>query len=120
MRILADENVARDIVAWLRSIGNDVLFAAEIAPGTADIRWMELAEQERRVILTSDKDFGELVFRGGITGHGVVLLRLDDLPVPAILARVQVVWSVVEANPTRRFIVITEKRVRARAMPFAD
>ena len=65
-------------MAWLRSIGNDVLFAAEIAPGTADIRWMEFAEQERRVILTSDKDFGELVFRGGITSHGVVLLRLDD------------------------------------------
>jgi len=119
MRILADENVARDIVTWLRSSGHDVLFAAEIAPGAADIRWAELAEREQRVILTFDKDFGELVFRGGLTSHGVVLLRLDNLPVPAILARLQDVWSVVEANPARRFIVITEKGVRVRAMPTA-
>ena len=119
MRILADENVARDIVVWLRTGGHDVLFAAEVAPGTADMRWVEIAEQEERVILTSDKDFGELVFRGGLTSHGIVLLLLDELPVPAILARLRAVWSVVEANPARRFIVITEKRVRARAMPLA-
>jgi predicted nuclease of predicted toxin-antitoxin system len=115
MRILADENVARDIVAWLRSGGHDVLFAAETSPGTADARWVHIAEQEQRVILTSDKDFGELVFRDGLTSHGVVLLRLDELPVPAILARLRAVWSVVEANPARRFIVITEKKVRVRA-----
>ncbi len=115
MRILADENVARDIVAWLRSGGHDILFAAEASPGTADARWVEIAEQEQRVILTSDKDFGELVFRDGLTSHGVVLLRLDELPVPAILARLRAVWSVVEANPARRFIVITEKKVRVRA-----
>ncbi len=58
MRILADENVARDIVVWLRTGGHDVLFAAEVAPGTADIRWVEIAQREQRVILTSDKDFG--------------------------------------------------------------
>jgi len=46
MRILADENIARDIVAWLRSGEHDVLFAAEASPGTADIRWVEIAEQE--------------------------------------------------------------------------
>ncbi len=69
MRILADENIARDIVAWLRSGEHDVLFAAEASPGTADIRWVEIAEQEQRVILTSDKDFGELVFREGLTSH---------------------------------------------------
>ncbi len=77
MRILADENIARDIVAWLRSGGHDVLFAAKASPGTADIRWVETAEREQHVILTSDKDFGELVFRDRLTSHGVVLLRLD-------------------------------------------
>ena len=76
MRIFADENVARDIVTWLRSSGHDVLSAAEDAPGTTDIRWVELAEREQRVILTFDKGFGELVFRGRLTSHGFVLLRL--------------------------------------------
>jgi predicted nuclease of predicted toxin-antitoxin system len=117
MRILADENVARDVVAWLRTTGHDVLFAAEEQAGAADVQWAARGEQEQRVILTSDKDFGELVFRDGLTSHGIVLLRLENLRVPDILARLQSAWSVVEANPSGRFIVITEKRVRVRSMP---
>jgi predicted nuclease of predicted toxin-antitoxin system len=119
MRILADENVARNVVAWLRAGGNDVLFAAEEQPGAADTSWAGRAEQEQRVILTSDKDFGELVFRDGLTSHGIVLLRLDHLTVSEILARLQGVWSVVEANPSGRFVVITESKVRVRPMPLA-
>lgn len=117
MRILADENVARDVVAWLRASGHDVLCAADAQAGATDVHWAAFAEQEQRVIMTADKDFGELVFRDGLTGHGIVLLRLDDLSVADILARLQSVWSVVEANPAGRFIVITENRVRVRALP---
>ena len=79
MKILADENVARDIVAWLRSTGHDVLFAAEANAGADDIEWAARGEQEQRVILTSDKDFGELVFRQGRAHGGVALLRLHGL-----------------------------------------
>ena len=117
MRILADENVARDIVTWLRTGGHDVLYAAEVQPGAADSSWTARALQEQRVILTSDKDFGDLVFRDGLTTHAVILIRLDDLPVVEILARLKDVWSVVEANPSGRFIVITEKKVRVRSLP---
>ena len=117
MRILADENVARDVVAWLRTTGHDVLYAAEARAGAADVDWAARAEAEQRVILTSDKDFGELVFRDRLASSGVVLLRLDDLTVAEILARLQAVWSFVEANPTGRFIVITERKVRGRSLP---
>ena len=117
MKILADENVAKDIVGWLRSIGHDVLFAAEAQPGALDTDWTTRSEREQRLILTSDKDFGELVFRDGLTSHGIALLRLDDLTVSQILSRLQAVWSVVEANPSGHFIVITETRVRVRPMP---
>lgn len=116
MRILADENVARDVVAWLRSTGHDVLFAAEVRAGAADVDWAARAEAEQRVILTSDKDFGDLVFRDRLASGGVVLLRLEDLRVAEILARLQAVWSVVEANPSGRFIVITESKVRVRSL----
>jgi predicted nuclease of predicted toxin-antitoxin system len=119
MRVLADENVPRDIVAWLRTTGHDVLFAAEADAGASDMSWALRAEWEQRVILTSDKDFGELVFRDGHATHGIVLLRLDELAVPGVLARLQAVWSVVEANPSGRFIVITETKVRVRLLPSA-
>ncbi|MBI1832489.1 MAG: DUF5615 family PIN-like protein [Planctomycetes bacterium] len=119
MRFLADENVARDLVAWLRAGGHDVLYAAEAQAGASDLSWAIRAEQEQRIILTQDKDFGELVFRDGQTTHGIILLRLDELPVSAILARLQAVWAVVEANPSGRFIVITETKVRVRPLPQA-
>ncbi len=116
MKILADENVPRDIVGWLRNTGHDVLFAAEARPGAPDAEWVTRADQERRLILTSDKDFGELVFRDRLTSHGIVLLRLDDVPVSDMLSRLQAVWSVVQANPRGRFIVITENKVRVRPL----
>jgi predicted nuclease of predicted toxin-antitoxin system len=117
MQILADENVAKDVLAWLRASGHDVLFAGDVQAGAPDANWAARAEQEQRLILTADKDFGELVFRDGLSTHGVVLLRLDDLTVAEILARLQSVWSVVEANPSGKFIVVTETKVRVRPMP---
>jgi predicted nuclease of predicted toxin-antitoxin system len=70
-----------------------VLFAAEAQAGAPDTSWAARAEQEQRVIMTADKDFGELVFRDGLVTHGIVLLRLDDLTVSATLARIPLAGS---------------------------
>ena len=75
------------------------------------------AQKEGRLLLTADKDFGELVFRDGLNSHGIVLLRLSDITAVQALARLQNVWSVVEANPSGRFIVITESKTRVRPLP---
>ena len=116
MKILADENISRDVVAWLRSTGHDVLAASETDPGAEDIDWASIAMQDQRLILTFDKDFGELVFRDGLPCHGIVLMRLDELTGAEILERIQNAWSVVEANPFGMFIVITEQKVRVRPL----
>ncbi|WP_425616905.1 DUF5615 family PIN-like protein [Anatilimnocola sp. NA78] len=117
MKLLADENIPYDISSWLRAMGHDVLVAVEIHPGAADSDWVVRAEQEQRLILTSDKDYGELIFRDRLTSQGVVLLRMDDILPAEMLARLQVVWSVVEANPQGQFIVITPTRIRVRPLP---
>ena len=114
MRLFADENLARAIVIWLRDQGHDVLYASDLQPGASDIDWLERAEAEERVILTSDKDFGDLIFRDRLTSHGVVLLRLADMPLMERLARLQRVWSSVESHSIGKFIVITPSKVRVR------
>ena len=116
MRILADENIPRSVLLWLRAGGHDVTSASELGIGDPESRWLTLAESEQRLILPSDKDFGDLVFRDGLTTFGIILLRLDDLAVPAWVTRLQEVWSVVEANPSGYFIVVTSKRVRVRPL----
>jgi predicted nuclease of predicted toxin-antitoxin system len=116
MKFFADENVARLTVQWLRQRGHDVLYAAEANPGQDDAIWLHQAEQAERLIVTADKDFGELIFRDRLNSHDVVLKRMHRLSLRERLARLAQVWSIVQANPTRKFIVITEGRVRLRRL----
>jgi predicted nuclease of predicted toxin-antitoxin system len=120
MKVFADENVARPIIQWLRQAGHDVLSAAEAGPGEDDAVWLRQAEQSERVIVTSDKDCGELIFRDRLNSHGIVLIRMQRLNLRERLARLAAVWSTVEANPQGKFIVITDGRVRVRSLKRPD
>ena len=98
MNLFADENIARAIVTWMRNRGEDVLYAAEVNPGATDTDWLTRAESESRLIVTADLDVGELLFRDGLTSHGVVLLRLGDLSMSELLVRLDESWETVEGN----------------------
>ena len=77
MRFLADENFPRSAVAALRSLGHDVAWVRSDAPGTADHDVLRWAIREERVLLTFDKDFGELVRASGQRpSGGIVLFRV--------------------------------------------
>ena len=72
---------------------------------------------ENRILFTNDKDFGELVYRGGFEYFGVVLLRLQDER-PSHRARI--VGLVLENHAGRlegNFTVATEKSFRIRSKP---
>lgn len=79
MRLLADEGVEVRIVERLRLEGHDVEYVAELAPGITDDDVLELANSGGRLLVTVDKDFGELVFRLGRVASGVLLVRLSGL-----------------------------------------
>ena len=116
MRFLADENMHGGIVQWVRSRGHDVLWATETLRGIDDDVLLRIAQQQERLLLTADLDFGELVFRERLTSHGVVLLRMEDLVVQERIARLHAVWAILETHSTGQFIVVTEKRVRVRPL----
>lgn len=114
MDFIVDESTGAAVVEYLRSVGHDVVFVAEAMPQADDLHILDRAVSERRIIVTNDKDFGELVFRSGHRHHGVVLLRLHDES-PA--NRVHVVKAVLEKHADRlagRFTVATEDGVRIR------
>jgi hypothetical protein len=74
MRIIANENVAATVIAELRRRGHDVNWVKESNPGTSDESVLATAQSEQRLVLTYDKDFGELAFRYGLPATCGVLL----------------------------------------------
>jgi predicted nuclease of predicted toxin-antitoxin system len=79
VKFVADENVDRQIVDGLRKSGHSVLSIAEMDPGVDDETVLGASRQEGAVLITADKDFGELVFRQGLLHRGTLLLRLAGL-----------------------------------------
>ncbi|MDP9316670.1 MAG: DUF5615 family PIN-like protein [Chloroflexota bacterium] len=87
MNLLADEGVDRPIVERLRQDGHAVLYVAEMEPSIDDDIVLSRANQHAAVLVTADKDFGELVYRLGRIHQGVILIRLEGLQ-PATKAHV--------------------------------
>ena len=78
MKLLADENIPASVVRLLEEDGYDIRWIRIDSPGISDIEVMRNAHQEKRVILTYDKDFGELAVKVPIyPSSGIILIRLS-------------------------------------------
>ena len=81
LKFLVDESTGGKVYSFLNNKGFDVKFVANIMPRAEDIEILKFAEIEERVLITNDKDFGELIFRLKRPSSGVILLRLrKDFP----------------------------------------
>ena len=79
MNLVADESVDGPIVERLRADGHSVLFVAESFAGSSDPDVLAIARERNALLLTADKDFGELVFRLNEAHAGVLLIRLAGI-----------------------------------------
>lgn len=114
MKLVADESVDFPIIAALRAAGHDVLAVVELAPGIDDETVLNLANQHHALLLTADKDFGELVYRLRRVHWGVVLIRLAGVnpqDKAALVARV-VHLRIMELPGA--FTVVSRRSVRIR------
>jgi predicted nuclease of predicted toxin-antitoxin system len=76
MRFLANENLPGAAVAAIEALGHDIVWVRTAAPGLPDREVLAWAAREERILLTFDKDFGELARRSALPPRcGVVLLR---------------------------------------------
>lgn len=117
MLLCANENVPGDCVALLRQRGHDVLWIREASRGIPDNAVLALAQAQRRVLITFDKDFGELVFRRGkAASHGVILFRLRK-PSPDFVARRIVRVLDATSEWEGNYAVVDEHSIRLRPLP---
>lgn len=114
MNFLADEGVERQIVDRLRAAGHDVDYTAESSPASSDDEVLHHANERGALPLTSDKDFGELVFRQRRIHAGVVLLRLAGLSIDSKIEHIMTVVQTRAVELSMAFAVISPGLVRIR------
>jgi predicted nuclease of predicted toxin-antitoxin system len=114
MNFVADENIDRQIVEKLRDDGHIVWYVAEMVPSIPDSEVLRIGNDESAPLITSDKDFGELVFRQHLVSYGVLLIRLSGL---SSKLKANIVSSTItnhENEILKNFIVISPNSIRIR------
>lgn len=116
MCFLANENFPADAVEALRATGHDVVWIRTDAPGMTDPEVLHRAQAEDRILLTFDKDFGELTFCSQLpASSGIVLFRIQASS-SAMVARKVIAAISSRTGWTRHFSVIEDDRIRMRAL----
>ena len=117
MRFLADENFPGDAVTALRTLGHDVLWIRTDAPGITDAEVLACGLEDARVLLTFDKDFGELAWRSELPAScGIVLFRLPALG-PAGVGKIIADVLMLRDDWPGHFSVVEPGRIRVRVLP---
>lgn len=118
MRFLANENFPRTSVNRLRELGYSIASVIEDSPGATDADVLVRATNEERIILTFDRDYGELIYRLGMPSpRGVVYFRYvpltPDEPAQDLLRLLNLEGVSLEG----RFTVLERTQVRQRPLP---
>lgn len=116
MNILADENIDAAMIDWLRRTEHDVQWAAESLPSEMDLALLDCALQAGRILLTRDRDFGELVYREGRLTSGIVLIRIRAKNQWERLTVFQRFWPQIEVQAQNHFLVVSNHQVRVRPL----
>jgi len=109
---LADESSDFSVARALRAAGHDVTTVADILPRADDQHVLDLARREQRILLTEDKDFGQLVYADQQASGGVILMRYPANARTALPG--DVVQLVADRGPdlVGRFVVMKPGRYR--------
>ncbi|MCE9599196.1 MAG: DUF5615 family PIN-like protein [Spirochaetia bacterium] len=114
MKFVADENIDNSVALALRGLGHEVKAIVSDDPGAADESILSLCQSSESILLTGDKDFGDLIYRMKRASEGVILLRLAGIPTQT-KARIVADFVLKHENEIRgNFSVITPGSVRIR------
>ncbi|MFH1625781.1 MAG: DUF5615 family PIN-like protein [Pseudomonadota bacterium] len=117
MDFLANENFPLESIHLLRDANHDVASVMEDTPGAKDHEVLIRAQKEKRIVLTFDRDYGELLYRQSLSPPpGIIYFRFDPTT-PVEPAEILLELSRVEKiNLTGKFTVVERTRIRQRSL----
>jgi predicted nuclease of predicted toxin-antitoxin system len=110
--IVADENVERYWIEWLRGLGFEVFSIQENHPGISDRQVIEIVATLQGILLTEDKDFGELVFAYGYKEVAIVFLRYDQPKYDTVQGQLLKAISTWYQTTIPVFVTVTAHKIR--------
>jgi predicted nuclease of predicted toxin-antitoxin system len=120
MRFLLDESADLPLAHHLRRLGHDVTSIVEdYTRSIEDEDVLSIANREQRILITNDKDFGELVYQRRLSHAGVILFRLRDDAIPVKISRLndRLAQHSAQLETYASYVVVTDKRIRVRERP---
>lgn len=110
--IIADENLHQQLIDTLLTAGFEVFLIREQLSGISDHEVASFARYKQGLIITEDKDFGELVYAHNIRGISVIFLRYDKIDLPKIADSLLTIVNNYHATFDNYFITITATKIR--------
>jgi len=114
MKFLFDQSADFRLIPHLRQVGHDVqVISRNYPPGLPDEDVLEIARQERRILIVADRDFGELIFHQGLAHAGVIFFRLPGAKLQTKINQLNTVLAQHSDNLKRgEFLVVTPGQIR--------
>jgi len=116
MDIVADENVPPVVIARLRAEGHRVVAIADVGSGMRDEQVLATASVGRFILLTHDRDFGELAVGRNVPVAGVILLETERLSLSAQVQQISECLAEANRQWAGFYSVIEPARVRQRPL----
>ena len=119
MNFLFDQSADFRLIPHLQALGHDVQAISRDYPhGLADEDVLAIARQEQRILVVSDRDFGELIFQQKLTHAGVIFFRLPGAPLQIKIDQLnRVLNEHADALERGAFLVVTHSQIRVAGRP---
>ena len=115
-KFLSDESLGLKVAANLSDFGIDIIAVAQVSRGVSDAGVLSRANGEGRIVITTDKDFGYLVYKEKLATEGVILIRLREESVENLTASLLNFFSTHEGEIRGKFIVIKSTKIRVKLL----
>jgi predicted nuclease of predicted toxin-antitoxin system len=112
LKFLPDENVEKPLVDSLAGDGYDILWLPDHKRALIDVDILTLANSEKRILITNDKDFGELIFLQKKLSTGIILMRMRGQETARKITVFKKLLQTHHDKLMGSFVIITDKKVR--------
>jgi len=112
IKFLANVNVEKPLIDFLNEKGFDIKWVTNIDKRMPDDRVCEIANSEQRIIITNDKDFGEIVFYQKKIVHGIILLRVNGQNSSEKIILLEKLLENYSDKIANHFVVLTKTKFR--------